>query len=62
MKYYTIGEFAKLVGLKPQTLRVWDKQGKLKPHHVLPNRHRYYTLEQAEQLLGVKLEDLRDAE
>lgn len=62
MKYYTIGEFARLVGLKPQTLRVWDKQGKLKPHHVLPNRHRYYTLDQAEQLLGVQLEDLRDAE
>ncbi|WP_416387362.1 MerR family DNA-binding transcriptional regulator [Caminicella sporogenes] len=31
MKYYTIGEFAKLIGKAQQTLRNWDKSGKLKP-------------------------------
>ncbi|MDQ0174812.1 MerR family DNA-binding transcriptional regulator, partial [Bacillus chungangensis] len=27
MKYYSIGEFAKLIGKTTQTLRNWDKQG-----------------------------------
>lgn len=34
LKYYTIGKFAKLIGKSVPTLRLWDKQGKLKPHHV----------------------------
>ena len=34
MKYYAIGEFAKVIGVTEQTLRNWDKSNKLKPHHV----------------------------
>lgn len=34
MKYYAIGEFAKLIGVTQQTLRNWDKVGKLKPSHI----------------------------
>ena len=33
MKYYSIGEFAELIGVTQQTLRNWDKVGKLKPSH-----------------------------
>ena len=34
MKFYTIGDFAKIIGKTEQTLRNWDKAGILKPHHV----------------------------
>ena len=30
MKYYSIGEFAKLINVTIQTLRNWDKTDKLK--------------------------------
>ncbi len=33
MKYYAIGEFSELIGVTQQTLRNWDKVGKLKPSH-----------------------------
>nr|WP_231701775.1 MULTISPECIES: MerR family transcriptional regulator [Crassaminicella] len=31
MKYYSIGEFAKLIEKTQQTLRNWDNSAKLKP-------------------------------
>ncbi|MGL5258755.1 MAG: MerR family transcriptional regulator, partial [Lachnospiraceae bacterium] len=31
MKYYSIGDFANLIGKNPQTLREWDKKDILKP-------------------------------
>ncbi|WP_396125102.1 MerR family DNA-binding transcriptional regulator [Clostridium sp. CX1] len=34
LKYYSTGEFAKLIGKTEQTLRNWDKNGTLKPRHV----------------------------
>ena len=34
MSYYSIGEFDKKLNITTQTLRNWDKEGKLKPHHV----------------------------
>ena len=36
MKYYSIGQFSKLIGKTSQTLREWDKKDILKPHHVAP--------------------------
>ncbi len=36
MKYYSIGEFAGLIGKNAQTLREWDKKDLFKPHHVAP--------------------------
>jgi len=54
MKYYTIGEFAKLIGKSPQTLREWDKRNILKPHHVAPTGYRYYSQEQLNHFLGFK--------
>lgn len=46
MTYYTTSEFAKEIGVSPQTLRVWDKQGYLKPHHVSVGGRRMYAKEQ----------------
>ena len=53
MKYYTIGQFSKLVGKSIQTLRLWDKEGKLKPHHITEGGHRYYSEQQINQVLQV---------
>jgi putative resolvase len=49
----TYGQFSKLVGKSIQTLRLWDKEGKLKPHHVTEGGHRYYSEQQIHQVLQV---------
>lgn len=54
MKQYTIGQFAKLIGRTPQTLRDWDKKGELKPHYVAPSGYRYYSQEQLNHFMGIK--------
>lgn len=54
MKYYSIGEFSKLAGITQQTLRNWDKVGKLKPHHIPQSGYRYYSQDQLNCLLGLK--------
>lgn len=38
MKYYSIGEFAKLIGKTEQTLINWDKKGLNKLIDVITNR------------------------
>lgn len=54
MKYYTINEFSKILGVSPQTLRNWDNSDKLKPHHTSSNGYRYYSHEQLNQVLNIK--------
>lgn len=54
MEYYSIGKFAGLIGVTQQSLRNWDKTGKLKPHHVTKNGYRYYSQEQIYHYLGLK--------
>ena len=54
MKYYSIGQFAELIGKTKQTLRDWDKKDVLKPHHVAPSGYRYYSQEQLNHFLGLK--------
>ena len=56
MPYYTIGEFSKKVGLSISTLRNWDSNGKLKPAYVTSGGHRYYSEEQINRLIGLKLD------
>ena len=56
MSYYTIGEFSKKVGLSISTLRNWDSDGKLKPAYVTSGGHRYYSEEQVNRLIGLKLD------
>ena len=54
MRYFTINKFSQMVGVTPQTLRNWDKVGKLKPHHTAENGYRYYSEEQLNQVLKIK--------
>lgn len=55
MNYYSIGKFAKLIGKTEQTLRNWDKNNTLKPHHISPSGYRYYSQEQLDYFLGIKV-------
>ena len=53
MKYYSIHEFSKLIGRTPQTLRNWDNNGRLKPHHTGANGYRYYSHDQLVEVLNL---------
>ena len=53
-KYYSIRAFAKILGVTPQTLRNWDKSGKLKPHHTASNGYRYYSQEQLSNITKIQ--------
>ncbi|MBQ8824081.1 MAG: IS607 family transposase [Ruminococcus sp.] len=52
MKYYTIHEMTEILGVTAQTLRNWDKSGRLKPHHTSPNGYRYYSEDDLNQILN----------
>lgn len=52
-EYYSINEFSKILGVSAQTLRNWDNNGKLKPHHTSTNGYRYYSQEQLNQIMKV---------
>ena len=54
MKYYTINKFAKIIGVTPQTLRNWDRSGRLHPHHTSTNGYRYYSEEQLCAVSGIQ--------
>ena len=54
MKYYSINEFSKILGVSAQTLRNWHKSGKLHPHHTSSNGYRYYSHEQLNQIMNIK--------
>ncbi|MBC8061194.1 MAG: MerR family transcriptional regulator, partial [Clostridiaceae bacterium] len=45
MKYYAVGEFSKVIGKTGQTIRNWDRNGVLKPHHIAKSGHRYHSTE-----------------
>lgn len=51
-KFFMISEFAELVGVHPNTVRNWDRNGWLKPHHISPGGKRYYTQEQVDVVLS----------
>ena len=53
-KYYSINEFSKILGVSAQTLRNWDNNGKLHPHHTSSNGYRYYSHEQLNQVMNIK--------
>ena len=50
-KRYKIGEFALMIGVSLQTLRKWEKAGKLTSYRS-PDKVRYYTHEQYLELTG----------
>ena len=43
MKYYSSKTVTKILGVTAQTLRNWDKVGKLKPAYIKSNGYRYYS-------------------
>ena len=53
-KFYSIREVSERLGVTAQTLRNWDRSGKLHPHHTSGNGYRYYSEEQIEQLIHKK--------
>ena len=53
-EYYSIHEFSKILGVSAQTLRNWDRNGKLRPHHTSSNGYRYYSREQLNQVMHIK--------
>ncbi len=57
MQYYSIGKFGELIGVTQQTLRNWDKVGKLKPCHTGKSGYRYYSQQQLQYYLGLKGEN-----
>ncbi len=51
-EYMSIGQFASEIGVSESTLRNWDRQGKLCPHHLTKGGQRVYSAEQAREFLG----------
>ncbi|AFE86283.1 resolvase domain-containing protein [Bacillus phage PBC1] len=50
MKIYKLAEFALMLNVSSETLRRWDRSGKLKAFRT-PSNHRFYTHEQYEQYM-----------
>ncbi len=46
-----------MLGISTQTLRNWDKSGKLSPHHKGKSGYRYYSIEQIESISNYKHDD-----
>lgn len=53
MAYLPIGKMAESLGVTEQTLRNWDKSGKLKPAYVAESGYRYYSDEQLAKVKGL---------
>lgn len=53
MEFYTIKEFSQKIGVHENTLRRWDKIGKLVPHHKTIGGHRVYSQEQVDNYFKV---------
>ncbi|ATY86089.1 excisionase [Kyrpidia spormannii] len=51
MRYYSIGQVAKLLGVSVDRVRVWEKQGKIRCIR-LPSGHRRYPEEEVRRILG----------
>ena len=51
-KMMKIGEAAKMLGVSPDALRVWEKSGILKPAYKSRAGTRYYSEAQIEQMKG----------
>lgn len=54
VKFLTVKEFAARIGVHPQTVRQWDADDILKPHHKTPSGRRLYTIEQVDEYFNRK--------
>lgn len=57
MNTYSIGKFAAEIGVTVESVRNWDRTGKLKPAFRNPSGHRYYTQEQVDLYLSLHKPD-----
>ncbi|WP_245574339.1 MerR family DNA-binding transcriptional regulator [Desulfovirgula thermocuniculi] len=53
MELLSIGEAAKRLGVHPNRLKAWEKQGLIKPVR-LPSGHRRYPVEEINRILGTE--------
>lgn len=51
-KVYTLNQFAAKLGVTPQTLRTWHKEGRLTPAFITEGGHRRYTHKQYLEFVG----------
>ena len=51
-KVYTLNQFAARIGVTPQTLRTWHKEGRLTPAFITDGGHRRYTHNQYLEFVG----------
>lgn len=51
-KVYTLNQFAARIGVTPQTLRTWHKEGRLTPAFTTDGGHRRYTHKQYLEFVG----------
>lgn len=51
MRFYKIGEAAKIIGCTRQSLINWSNSGKFKEHHRTPGGHRFYSEEQLKEFI-----------
>ena len=49
---YSYAEFAKLINKSTQTLKEWNKKGKLKPKVIHEDGNEYYTEEQLLEVIN----------
>ena len=50
-KYFTLNDTAKILGIKPRTLRAWVRNGKM-PSHKYPGTNRYYFTKEEIEVIG----------
>lgn len=50
--YLMTDQFAKRIGVHPQTVRQWIKKGLIEPHHKTPSGRCLFTEEQVEEYFG----------
>ena len=53
MKYYSSKTLAKMLGVTTQTLRNWNRNGKLMPSYTKNNGYRYYSEEVVNEFLNI---------
>ena len=53
--YMRIEEFGQLVDKSPDTLRRWEKSGRLIPHRFNGCNHRYYGVEHLQSIYGKEI-------
>ena len=54
--FYKVTDFANKIGVSPSTLRNWETEGILKPHHRTPTGYRIYSEEQLLLVLAGNIE------